>query len=107
MQHPAKWLQHDIAATLCPARIEASGIPHTFFAPTHFMDLLPHMIDKGALQWIGNTGVKVYWISAADYARQVVKAFQEAGTMPTHCAVRGPEALTVKDAMAQFVANIA
>jgi uncharacterized protein YbjT (DUF2867 family) len=33
--------------------IAESGIPHTFFAPTHFMELLPNMIDKGALQWIG------------------------------------------------------
>jgi uncharacterized protein YbjT (DUF2867 family) len=83
--------------------IAASGIPHTFFAPTHFMELLPNMIDKRMLQWIGNTSVKVYWISAADYAQQVVKAFQNAEKMPEHCPIQGPEALSIKQAMAQFV----
>jgi uncharacterized protein YbjT (DUF2867 family) len=83
--------------------IAASGIPHTFFAPTHFMELLPNMIDKNALQWIGNTSVKVYWISAADYGRQVVRAFQRPETMPEHCPIQGPEAVTVKQAMEQFV----
>lgn len=83
--------------------IAASGIPHTFFAPTHFMELLPNMIDKQALQWIGNTNVRVYWISAADYGQQVVKAFQHPETMPEHCPIQGPEALPVKQAMEQFV----
>ncbi|ASL49031.1 NAD(P)H azoreductase (plasmid) [Burkholderia sp. AD24] len=83
--------------------IAASGIPYTFFAPTHFMELLPNMIDKQVLQWIGNTSVKIYWISAADYGRQVVKAFQSAEAMPEHCPIQGPEALPVKQAMEQFV----
>lgn len=83
--------------------IAASGIPHTFFAPTHFMELLPNMIDKRALQWIGNTSVKVYWISAVDYARQVVKAFQTPEKMPEHCPIQGPEAISVRQAMEQFV----
>lgn len=87
------------------AIIAASGIPHTFFAPTHFMELLPSMIDKHALQWIGNTRVKVYWISAVDYARQVVKAFQAPGTMPEHCPIQGPEAIPVRQAMERFVQN--
>lgn len=85
--------------------IAASGIPHTFFAPTHFMDLLPNLIEKGALQWIGNTRTRVYWISAADYGRQVVKAFQQPQAMPEHCPIQGPEGLPVREAMAQFIAN--
>ena len=87
------------------AMIAASGIPHTLFAPTHFMELLPNMIDKRALQWIGNTKVKVYWISVADYARQVVAAFQHPGAMPADVPVQGPEAITVRQAMKLFVAN--
>lgn len=85
--------------------IAASGIPHTFFAPTHFMELLPNMIDKHALQWIGDTSVKVYWIAAADYARQVVKAFRNPEKMPEHCPIQGPEAMSVRRAMEQFVQN--
>ena len=85
--------------------IAASGIAHTFFAPTHFMELLPNMIDKRALQWIGNTSVKIYWISAADYGRQVVRAFRNPEAMPEHCPIQGPQALSVKHAMAQFVQN--
>ena len=83
--------------------IAASGIAHTFFAPTHFMELLPNMIDKHALQWIGNTRVRIYWISVVDYARQVVKAFQNPEMMPEHCPIQGPEALSVRRAMEIFV----
>lgn len=85
--------------------IAASGIPHTFFAPTHFMELLPTMIDKHALQWIGNTSVKIYWIGAVDYVQQVVKAFQNPEKMPEHCPIQGPEAISVRQAMEQFVQN--
>ena len=87
------------------AMIAASGIPHTFFAPTHFMELLPNMIEKRALQWVGNTKVKIYWISVTDYAAQVVKAFQNAARMPADVPVQGPEAISVKQAMKLFVAN--
>ncbi len=87
------------------AMIAASGVPHTFFAPTHFMELLPNMIRGQALQWIGNTKVKVYWISVADYARQVVRAFQQPETIPANVPVQGPEAITVRQAMRLFVAH--
>lgn len=87
------------------AMIAASGIPHTFFAPTHFMELLPNMIEGRALQWVGNTGIKVYWISVVDYARQVAKAFGQPEAMPTDVPVQGPEAITVRDAMKSFVAH--
>lgn len=83
--------------------IADSGIHHTFFAPTHFMELLPNMIDKKALQWIGNTKIKIYWISVADYAQQVVKAFKNPESMTEHCAVQGPEAISVRQAMERFV----
>jgi hypothetical protein len=90
-----------IKHNMVPNLIRMEG--HRIFAPTHFMELLPNMIDKHALQWIGNTSVKVYWMSAADYGRQVVKAFQRPETMPEHCPIQGPEALSVKHAMEQFV----
>ena len=83
--------------------IAASSIPHSFFAPTRFMELLPNMIDKGALQWIGNTKVKIHWISVADYAHNVAKAFQHPEQMPEHCPVQGPEAISVKQAIQTFV----
>lgn len=85
--------------------IADSGIPHTFFAPTHFMELLPNMIDRSALQWIGNTKINIYWITVSDYAQQVVKAFENPESMPEHCAVQGPEAIPVRQAMKRFVAS--
>lgn len=85
--------------------IADSGIRHTFFAPTHFMDLLPNMISGRSLQWIGNTRVKIWWISAADYARWVVEAFQNPEAMPEHCPAQGPEAISVRQALEQFVKN--
>mgnify|MGYP000647348630 CR=1 FL=1 len=104
-----KGIQHNMVPNIIRMQghkiIADTGIPHTFFAPTHFMELLPNMIDKHALQWIGNTNIKIYWISVADYARQVVKAFQNPEAMPEHCPVQGPEALSVRQAMEQFIKN--
>jgi len=85
--------------------IADTGIRHTFFAPTHFMELLPFMISGHAIQWIGNTRVKIWWISAADYARWVVGAFQNPQAMPEHCPVQGPEAISVRQALKRFVKN--
>ena len=85
--------------------IADSGIRHTFFAPTHFMDLLPNMISGRALQWIGNTHIKIWWISSADYARWVIEAFQNPEAMPVHCPVQGPEAISVRQALERFVRN--
>lgn len=87
------------------AMIAVSGIPHTFFAPTHFMELLPNMIRGPAIQWVGSTSVKIYWVSVVDYAQQVVKAFQAPDLMPTDIPVQGPEAISVRNALRQFVAN--
>lgn len=85
--------------------IADSGIRHTFFAPTHFMDLLPNMISGRALQWIGNTHIKIWWVSSADYARWVIEAFQNPEAMPVHCPVQGPEAISVRQALERFVRN--
>ena len=87
------------------ALIAASGIPHTFFAPTHFMELLPNMIQGRAVRWIGNTRIKIYWISVADYARQVVEAFRHPEMVPTDVPVQGLEAIAVRQALKLFVAN--
>ncbi|MFT8646361.1 SDR family oxidoreductase [Gluconacetobacter sp.] len=83
--------------------IADSGIRHTFFAPTHFMELLPYMISGRALRWVGNTRVRIWWIGVADYARWVVEALQNPEAMPEHCPVQGPEAISVRQAMERFV----
>lgn len=104
-----KNIQHNIVPNLIRMEghkiIADSGIRHTFFAPTHFMDLLPNMISGRALQWIGNTGIRIWWISAVDYAHWVVKAFQNPAEMPQHCPVQGPEAVPIRQAMTRFVKN--
>lgn len=83
--------------------IEASGIPCTFFEPTHFMELLPTLVMNGTLQWIGNTDIHIYFISVDDYKLQVAKAFQKYEEMPVQCPIQGPKAYTIHDAMELFV----
>ncbi|GMM50621.1 hypothetical protein DASB73_015790 [Starmerella bacillaris] len=85
--------------------IAESGIRHTFFEPTHFMELLPMLIENKNLQWIGRTDLEMYWISVVDYARMVVKAFHNYETMSTEYSVQGPEQISVKDAMDCFIKN--
>ncbi|WP_166118948.1 hypothetical protein [Acetobacter farinalis] len=53
-------------------------------------NMVPNMINGRALQWIGNTKVRIYWISVTDYAQMVVKAFQNPGTMTPHLKFAWP-----------------
>lgn len=82
--------------------IEESGISYTIFDPTMFMDNIPHQIKGNTIRWIGNAPIQNYWISSADYARQVRNAINNPRAVNRHYAIQGPELLTAQEVFARF-----
>lgn len=85
--------------------IEQSDINYTVFDPTMFTDNIPNQIKGKAIQWIGNAEVKFYWITANDYAKQVLNAINNPLSINKHYPIQGPEALTPQEAFKQFIDN--
>lgn len=82
--------------------IEESGIPYTIFDPTMFMDNLSNQIKGKTIQWIGSTHYKNYWVSADDYARQVLNAINNPYATNRHYIIQGPELLTPQELFTRF-----
>jgi len=85
--------------------IEQSGINYTIFDPTMFTDNIPNQIKGNVIQWIGNAAVKFYWITANDFAKQVLNTINNPNAVNKHYPIQGPEALTPQEAFEQFIAN--
>lgn len=85
--------------------IEQLDINYTVFDPTMFTDNIPNQIKGKAIQWIGNAEVKFYWITANDYAKQVLNAINNPLSINKHYPIQGPEALTPQEAFKQFIDN--
>lgn len=89
--------------------LKGGGIPYTIFYASCFMENL----DKGEylsgnnITIAGKSKVKIHWISAADYGKQVAKSFEILSDENREYIVQGPQAHTVDDAVKVFVKNYA
>lgn len=85
------------------AQIKHSGIPHTIFYASNFMETLPerHMLGR-ALVVAGTGHFGNYWIAGADYGRQVARAFARTDTENRAYFVQGPEALSYAEAAQRY-----
>ena len=83
--------------------IRESGIPADIYYPSNFMESIIHKYMAANLLLIAK-GEKYpqYWIAAADYARQVAKAFRISHAGVKEYAVQGPEALGQEEALERF-----
>jgi uncharacterized protein YbjT (DUF2867 family) len=85
------------------ARIKACGIAYTIFYATNFMETLPQKHVCGqVLSLFGTARHPSYWIAARDYACQVARSLQIAGTQPREYIIQGPEPLTYDEAASRF-----
>lgn len=88
-------------------RLEASGIPHTIFKPSNFMENLPYRNRRGrSVTLIGRPKHANWWISADDFGRQVARhatmlSPDEASSRTF--VIQGPEAMTYEAAARRFV----
>lgn len=83
--------------------IEQSGINFTIFDPTMFMDNIPNQIKGKTIEWVGNASTNFYWISANDYAKQVLNAINNPKAINKHYPIQGLEGLSPQEAFKLFI----
>lgn len=79
-----------------------SGVPFTIFRPSWFYESLPKFIQMGRAVILGDQPKKFGWLSAHDYAKQVVKAYQIEAAANKCFYNLGPAKLTMEEALAVF-----
>lgn len=83
--------------------IRESGIPHTFFHCSWFMESLDVLMRKGnKVQGFKPVNYPMYWIAGKDYARMVVNAILKSPNIETDYVMQGNEALTMKEAIHRY-----
>lgn len=90
--------------------IKGAGVPYTIFYPSCFMDSLErNRLTAGGnkMNLFGNSKQKIYWISAQDYGKQVVKSFQILTDENREYPIQGFEAHTYQEAIGVFKSNYA
>jgi uncharacterized protein YbjT (DUF2867 family) len=85
--------------------IEQSGINYTIFDPTMFIDNIPNQIKGKTIEWVGNARTNFYWITANDYAKQVLNAINNPKAINKHYAIQGQTGLTPQEAFKVFIEN--
>jgi uncharacterized protein YbjT (DUF2867 family) len=83
--------------------IKRSGISYSIFYPSTFMETLDHQMKKGnKLMLVGRSEAPMWFIASGDYAKQVVKAFQIAGSSNQEYIIQGTEPYTFSEAAKIF-----
>lgn len=87
-------------------KIKASGIPYTIFYPSTFMETFPYQMMRGnKIALLGKSEAPMWFIAAADYAKQVARSFEIAGNENKEYYIQGPEPYTFDEAAKIFIAN--
>lgn len=79
--------------------VQSSGVPFQIFRCTLFMELLPKLVRDGKAMIMGPQPKPTWWIAAADYAAMVSRAFTLPAAAGKIFHVRGPQALTMEEAL--------
>lgn len=83
--------------------IRESGITHTIFYPSTFMEALVHQYKMGNLMMLaGKSEHKQYFIAASDYAKQVARSFQIHSNVNKEYVIQGPEGYYTEEAVELF-----
>lgn len=86
--------------------IKESGIPYSIFYPSNFMESLYNMYKMGRMMLLSGTSeYPMYFISAADYGKQVAKSFSVLTTENKDYVIQGTEAFIADDAVKLFKKN--
>lgn len=99
------WWAFQVKASVVE-KIKTSGIPYTIFYPSTFMETYPYQVMRGnKIGMLGNSVQPMWFVAAADYARQVARSFQILTTESRDYAVQGTESFTFSKANEIFIAN--
>lgn len=83
--------------------LRSSGVDYTIFKPTWFFESLPLFVRNGKAMLLGNNQNKYKWVAADDYAKLVVRAYENPGASNKSFFVYGPEEMTMEEAMTSYV----
>jgi uncharacterized protein YbjT (DUF2867 family) len=79
--------------------IHQSGVPYTIFKPTYFMETLPRHVQGRLAIVLGRQPHPLHMVAAGDFARIVSRSFRTPEAANRTFFVRGPEAITIPDAL--------
>ena len=87
-------------------KIKDSGIPYSIFYPSTFMETFPYQMMRGnKIAMLGDSLAPMWFIAAADYAKQVANSFQIQTTENKEYSVQGTEPFTFNEATKVFIEN--
>jgi uncharacterized protein YbjT (DUF2867 family) len=86
--------------------IKSSGIPYFIFTASSFMDNFNStQKDGNKINVIGKSNVKMFYIAASDYAKQVSRAFSLEKEPSNTFNIQGSESYRINEAAEVFVKN--
>jgi uncharacterized protein YbjT (DUF2867 family) len=84
--------------------IKSCGIPYTIFYPTTFIENFDGVYRQGNKMLLAGRSIhKMYFISSADYAKQVARSFQILQNENKEYTIQGPEGFTADEAVAEYL----
>lgn len=87
-------------------KIKASRIPYTIFYPSTFMETYPYQMMRGhKIAVLGKSIAPMWFIAAADFAKQVSRSFQKPGNDNREYTIQGPAAYTFEEANTIFITH--
>ena len=87
-------------------KIKRSGIPYTIFYPSTFMETFPFQMMRGKMvAAMGRSLMPMWFIAAADYAKQVSNSLSLLKNESKEYVVQGPEPYTFDEATKLFIKN--
>jgi uncharacterized protein YbjT (DUF2867 family) len=82
--------------------VSTGGVPFSIFRCTMFMETLPKFVRDGKAMIMGHQPRPWQWIAAADFAAMVARAFELPGAAGKVFHIRGPQALTMQEAVETY-----
>lgn len=85
--------------------IKGAGLPYTIFVSSSFMENFTKQggfMNASQLSLVGKSGVKLFWISAQDYAKQVCKSLEILTDENREYYIQGPQNHTTEEALTIF-----
>ena len=86
--------------------LQQSGIPFTIFRPTYFMENLPKHIQGKRALLLGKQPHPLHLVAASDFSCMVSRTYQEPLARNRTFFVRGPEALTLWEALHLYCSRL-
>ena len=83
-----------------------SGLRWIILNPSFAMEILPMHVQRGLALYFGRQPHPMHWLAADDFGRAVARAYDTEEAREQRLFIRGPEALTVAEALRRYCAAL-